>query len=56
MQARSSRPVLSWLDRDPAFRQLARQLDDLVVLVGFGGGLSWASVALRWGGGIEENT
>lgn len=32
MQARSSRPVLSWLDRDPAFRQLARQLDDLVAL------------------------
>lgn len=28
---------------------------DLVVLVGFGGGLSWASVALRWGGQLEEN-
>ena len=28
---------------------------DLVVLVGFGGGLSWASVAFRWGGRIEEN-
>jgi 3-oxoacyl-[acyl-carrier-protein] synthase-3 len=29
---------------------------DLVVLVGFGGGLSWASVALRWGGFIAKGT
>src|SRR5690606_493519 len=32
MQARSSRPILTWLDRDPAFRQLVRQVDDLVAL------------------------
>jgi 3-oxoacyl-[acyl-carrier-protein] synthase-3 len=23
--------------------------DDLIVLVGFGGGLTWGAVALRWG-------
>ncbi len=39
-----------------ALQQGRIQSGDLVVLVGFGGGLSWASVALRWGGGIEENT
>jgi len=27
---------------------------DLLVLVGFGGGLSWGSAALRWGGWIKE--
>jgi len=32
MQARSARPILNWLDRDPAFRQLARQVEDLVAL------------------------
>lgn len=28
---------------------------DLLVLVGFGGGLSWASVALRWGGKLTAH-
>jgi len=32
MHARSSRPAQDWLSRDPAFRQLARQVDDLVAL------------------------
>lgn len=32
MSARSPHLVLSWLDRDPALRQLARQVDDLVAL------------------------
>ena len=29
--------------------------DDLVVLVGFGGGLSWGSAAIRWGGLLKES-
>jgi 3-oxoacyl-[acyl-carrier-protein] synthase III len=27
---------------------------DVIVMVGFGGGLSWASVAMRWGGNKEQ--
>ncbi|MFN8609365.1 MAG: beta-ketoacyl-ACP synthase III [Vulcanimicrobiota bacterium] len=37
-----------------ALEQGRVQEGDLVVLVGFGGGLSWASVALRWGGQAIE--
>lgn len=37
-------------------RQLGRIQDNhIVVLVGFGGGLSWGSVVVRWGGIIKEN-
>lgn len=36
-----------------ALQQGRIQEGDILVLVGFGGGLSWASVVLRWGG-LEE--
>lgn len=37
-----------------ALAQERIQDGDLVVLVGFGGGLSWASAAIRWGGKLKE--
>jgi 3-oxoacyl-[acyl-carrier-protein] synthase-3 len=36
-----------------ALEQGRIQDGDLIVLVGFGGGLSWASAAIRWGGAKE---
>ena len=38
-----------------ALQQGRIQDENLVVLVGFGGGLSWGSVALRWGGRVKES-
>ncbi len=38
-----------------AHQQGRIQDNHIVVLVGFGGGLSWGSVVVRWGGIIKEN-